>query len=158
MEELGREGRENELVEFLLNMGDVIKLYRMKRRLRIQDVCRKIKEKFGEEIHPTILSRYENKKLTIKNTHAAYICDVLGIYIEDVFPDKVVLLDLRHFITNLKFQYLVKQLRRFFPDEQIIKMIQDYLQEKLDFAWKIIGIYEHKIKNYQNVSDENQND
>lgn len=52
-----REGQErsNELVYFLLNIGDVIKHHRIKKGLRIQDVSRKIQEKYGEEIHPSIL-------------------------------------------------------------------------------------------------------
>lgn len=146
--------RKNELVEFFLNIGDVMKLYRIKRRLKIQEVCDRIKEKYGEEIHPTILSRYENKKLQLKNTHAAYIIDILDIYIEDIFPDKVVILDLKHFITNLKFQYLVKQLRRFYIDEQIIEMINNYLNEKFNFIWEVISIYEKKIKSTPNVSED----
>jgi|GEM_PF-6939401 len=150
-----REGQErsNELVYFLLNIGDVIKHHRIKKGLRIQDVSRKVQEKYGEEIHPSILSRYENKKLPIKNHHAAYLLDILEIYLEDVFPSKVILLDLRHFITSLKFQYLVKQLRKFFTDEQIMKMIHDFLEERLNYAYTIIHIYKEISKNQQ-VSDD----
>lgn len=154
-----REGqkRKNEIVEMMMNIGEVIKYHRIRKGLRIQDVCNKVKEKYGEDIHPTIYSRYENNKLPIKSLHIAYILDILDIYLEDLFPQKVVILDLKHFITNLKFQYLVKELRKFFSDDQIQKIIHQYLEKKLDFIWDIITIYEKKFLNLKISEQQNKN-
>lgn len=145
--------RKNELVEFFFNIGDIIKLHRIKKRMRIKDVCQKIKEKYGEEIHPSILSRYENKKLAIKNTHMAYLFDVLEIYLEDVFINRIIVKEVNQFVGNLKFQYLIRHLQKFFTNDEISKMIQDFLEERLNFVHKLIHIYEHKFLHHKNISE-----
>ncbi len=148
-----KEGKNNELVDFLLNIGEIIKFHRMKQGLRIEDISKKVLEKYNVEIHPSILSRYENKKLPIKNHHIAYLCDVLNIYLETLFSNKIVIVELKGLTTNLKFQYLVKQLRNFFSDGEILHMILTELENKVNDSWKAVESYFRKHSGKLKVSE-----
>ncbi|MDW7976846.1 MAG: helix-turn-helix transcriptional regulator [Leptospiraceae bacterium] len=143
----------NELFNLFMNVGDIIKTYRQKRNIKLHDLSSKIQQKHGEIIHPTILSRYENKKLEIKNTHLAYIFDVLEIYLDDLFPEKIVLVNLKEYVTNIKFQYLVSELRSFFTDDEIRNFIIKHLEMILHCSWRAIDIYS-KSKDFKEVSEE----
>lgn len=149
-----RDNDKNELVNFLLNIGDIIKFHRTKQGLRIEDLSKKIYEKYHVEIHPSLISRYENKKLPIKNHHIAYIFDILGIYLEDVFSDKIVILELKGLTTSLKFQYLVKQLRNFFTDSEIVNIIILELENKLNYSWKAVEAYFKKHQDKLKISED----
>lgn len=151
-----KENRNNELIDFLLNVGEIIKFHRIKQGLRIEDVSRKVLEKYNVEIHPSILSRYENKKLPIKNHHIAYLLDVLDIYLETIFSHKIVMVELKGLTANLKFQYLVKQLRNFFTDAEILNIILLELESRLNYSWKAVEAYIKKQQFKLNVSENNQ--
>ncbi|MFN3603878.1 MAG: helix-turn-helix domain-containing protein [Leptonema sp. (in: bacteria)] len=151
-----RDDKKNDLVDFLFNVGDVIKFHRQRQKMRIEDLSKKIYEKYNIEIHPSIISRYENKRIPIKNHHIAYIFDVLGIYLESVFSDKIVIVELKELTTSLKFQYLVKQLRNFFTDAEILNIILAELENKLHYSWKAAESYFKKYQEKLKVSENNK--
>ncbi len=146
--------RDNEFVNFFDKIGEIIKYHREKNRLKLRDVSKMIKERFNVEIHPSILSRYENQKLPVKSNHAAYIFSVLNIYLEDVFINRVISVNFQKLYTNPKFQFLISKLKDFFNEDEIINMINSELQLKLDYAYKVIDSLKKKPKTSLEVSDE----